>query len=352
MRALLRYIKSLWIVADWKGKLALSIILLWIIVAIFDPILATEDGIALIGYDYGSMLGSSCSLKPPFADCGGPTHWLGTDSLGRDVAAGMIHGAKVSLIICVLVVFSALAIGLLIGMFMGYFGNADYKLNIPQYIWGMTVLVFITYYKMDLLWHEISWWSVLMLMTWSAVLFGGIYLLNMLPLRGYGLPLDAIGQRIFEVKESLPNLFLLLAIASIVVKPSIGTLSFTMVLLYWVTFARFARREMMKVKEEDYMIAARAEGLRTSELFIKHALPNIISPMLVVVAFSVSGVIFLESSLSFLGVGLPLDEVTWGKLLAEARKSSSAWWLAVFPGLAIFLLVFAFNTLADLFRDR
>ena len=191
-----------------------------------------------------------------------------------------------------------------------------------------------------------------MTMVFTGLFFLFMHLLHKLPIRQFPLPLDMIWQRLFELKESLPNLFILLAISAIVVKPSIWTLSMTLILLVWVNFARHARAQMLSIKKEDYMTAATASGMSTWRLLYQHALPNLLGPIMVVIAFTLSSVILIEAMLSFLGIGLPLETVTWGKILSQARKSTSAWWLAVFPGLAIFALVYAFNTIADMLRDR
>ena len=342
--SLITNIKSTWLKADRNHKIALIIIALWVLMAIFAPYVAP--------YEYDKILGGDSSLLPPLSTSNAGMHILGTDTIGRDIASAMIHGARVSFIICLLVISASLFIGLLIGTVMGYFGDRGIKFNLVQFIWLACCIFFITYYKLDVLFNGFSSWSVIMVLLFTCLVFLGLYFLNRLNLKKYNVPVDAIWQRVFEVKESLPNLFIILAIAAIIVKPSLWTLSLILIVLYWVNFARYARIEMMRVKEEDFIMAARAEGVNTFQLILHHALPNIIGPLLVVIAFSLSSIILIESSLSFLGIGLPLKEVTWGKLLAEARKSSSAWWLAVFPGLAIFALIYSFNTLADMIRSK
>lgn len=329
--------------------------MIWIFIALLSPWIASSEPLAgnigaPIGFDYDALGDSQNDLLPPLSSTDGNIHWLGTDSVGRDVAAGMVHGASVAFIICLLTIFLSVVIGLLIGIIMGFYGNKGLRVNIPQVLWGIGCLLPITYYKTDILLLGWSWWSAGLTVLLTALLFTGWWLLYRLPLRKYGFPMDSIWLRVFEVKESLPNLFLLLAISAIIATPSIWSLVFTLVMLYWVTFARYSRAEMLQLKNEDFLVSARASGIPTWRLLTHHAMPNLISPILVVIAFSLSGVILVESSLSFLGIGLPLEEVTWGKILAEARKSSSAWWLAVFPGLAIFALVFAFNTVADEMR--
>lgn len=333
-------------------KIALIIIFVWVIVAVLDPWIANDTSWSLIRYQYDTLLGSQGSLLPPLSCTDGNIHLLGTDTLGRDVAAGMIHGARVSLIISIVVVSLALAIGVFVGMLMGYFGDTGIRINLLQTIWLLFCMIIFTYYKTDILFNGWSWWSSSITIIFTLLFFWLLYCFDKLPLKKYAFPIDMIWQRVFELQESIPNLFFLLALTAIIVEPSIWTLSLTLIVLMWVTFARHARAQMMTIKDEEYMLSARASGMSTWRLILVHALPNVLGPILVVSAFSMSSVILVEATLSFLGLGLPLENVTWGKILAESRKDISAWWLAVFPGLAIFALIFAFNTIADMIREN
>lgn len=328
-------------------RLSMLILVVWASIAILAPYIASEGSLIPFGYD--DVLGAGSNVLAPLSQTDGKTHWLGTDTIGRDVAAGMVHGARVSFIICCITLFVSLMIGVSFGMLIGYFGDKKLRANLLQVLFFMAAIFFLYYYLSDLIVYGWSAFSMLMTGIIFIVLIFGIRLLSNVGLRTYSMPLDAIGQRIFEVKESLPNLFLILAISAVVIKPNIWTLSLTIVAVQWVTFARYARSEMQQVASTDYFLSARAQGVGLWKLLFRHALPNLMSPILIVIAFSLSGVILLESSLSFLGIGLPVSEVTWGKLLAEARKNSNAWWLAVFPGLAIFALLYAFNTLANMY---
>jgi len=307
------HIKQLWARAPLRGKLALLILFSWVVIGVFAPWIAQSGSIVPFAYD--DLQGLGASFLSPTSSSNAGMHWLGTDSVGRDVAAGMIHGARVSLVLCVLVITMSLIAGLLIGVMMGYFGDRDLKFNLGQLAWLVICVYLISYYKMDAVLRSFSLWSLIATVLVSIFLFAGLWLLDKLSFKKYSFPLDSIWQRIIEVKESLPNIFLLLAIAVVVTRPSVWTLAFTMILLYWVSIARHARIEMLKVKEEDYFIAAKAQGLPLWLTLYRHAIPNIMGPILVVVAFALSGIILMESSLSFLGIGLPLEEVTWGKLL-------------------------------------
>ena len=213
-------------------------------------------------------------------------HWLGTDALGRDVAAGMIHGTRISLTIGLVVVAIQATLGILLGGIAGYYGG------------------------------------------W----------------------IDIVLSRLFELMLGIPTFFLIITVAAIF-PPSIYTIMVILGLTGWVGIARFIRGEFLKVRAMDYVTAARALGVSDARVMFRHILPNAVAPVLVSMAFGVASAILTESGLSFLGIGVPQHLVTWGSILAESRASSFAWWLAVFPGAAIFVTVTAYNLLGDGLRD-
>ncbi len=213
-------------------------------------------------------------------------HWLGTDGLGRDVAAGMVHGVRVSLTIGLIVVAIQASIGILLGGLAGYYGG----------------------------------WTDLAL------------------------------SRLFELMLCIPTFFLIITVAAIF-PPSLYTIMVILGLTGWVGIARFIRAEFLKVRALDFVAAARSVGASDARVMLRHILPNAIAPVLVSMSFGVASAILAESSLSFLGIGVPQHLVTWGSILSVARANSFAWWLAVFPGLAIFITVTAYNLLGDGLRD-
>jgi peptide/nickel transport system permease protein len=119
----------------------------------------------------------------------------------------------------------------------------------------------------------------------------------------------------------------------------------------WTGIARLTRAEILRIKKLDYIQAAKALGYSQSRIIMRHALLNGLAPALVAIAFGVASTILIESSLSFLGIGLPIDTVTWGSMLSEGRTQFSAWWMTVFPGLAIFITVTIYNILGDALRE-
>ena len=171
-------------------------------------------------------------------------------------------------------------------------------------------------------------------------------------MRKFAIPLDFIIMRIIEFFRIIPELFLLLACLPLFASSSIYNIVLLIGIIYWPTIAMFVRAEVLKVKNEDYIKIARLNAIPVWRIMWRHILPNAIQPAIVALAFGFAGAILAEASLSFLGIGIPVDEVTWGGMLTMARSQFSAWWLAIFPGIAIFLTVISFNLLGDLMGDR
>lgn len=213
-------------------------------------------------------------------------HWLGTDGLGRDVAAGLVHGIRISLSIGLVVAVIQATIGIGFGALAGYYGGV----------------------------------------------------------------VDIALSRLIELVLAVPTFFLLLVVAA-TFPPSIYLIMVVLGVTGWVGIARFVRGEFFRVRALDYVAAARSLGASDLRIMLRHVLPNAIAPVLVAMSFGVAGAILTESALSFLGIGVPAQLVTWGSLLSVAQSNTTAWWLAVFPGAAIFVTVLAYNLLGDGLRD-
>jgi peptide/nickel transport system permease protein len=213
-------------------------------------------------------------------------HWLGTEENGADVAARMIHAARIALGIGFIATGIALAIGTIVGGLMGY--------------------------------------------------FSGI--------------VDIIGMRLVEIFEAIPTLFLLLTFVAFFGR-SIYMMMIIIGITSWSGYARYVRAEFLKLREQDFVQAAVACGLPLPSILFRHMLPNGLAPLLVAASFGVASAILAEATLSFLGLGL-VDDPSWGQMLNQAVQSSTFnWWLAVFPGGAIFLTVFAYNLIGEALRD-
>ena len=166
----------------------------------------------------------------------------------------------------------------------------------------------------------------------------------------YGGAIDLVLSRFFEVMLSIPTFFLILTVAA-VLPPSIYNVMVILGLTGWVDIARLVRGESLKLRSLDFVTAARSLGAGTRAIMVRHLLPNGLAPVLVSASFGVASAILAESGLSFLGIGVPAGLVTWGSILAVSQQNTFAWWLAVFPGLAIFLTVTAYNLAGDGLRD-
>jgi len=166
------------------------------------------------------------------------------------------------------------------------------------------------------------------------------------------LPIDLITTKIIEVLNSIPTLFIILAFLAIFTKPSIWNVIIIISIIGWPKFARLVRAEILQIKNIEYIESAKSIGLSDFQIILKHALPNAITSVISITAFAISGAILLESTLSFLGLGIPLDQVSWGSMLADARVNFSSWWLALFPGLAIFFVLISFYIIGNQLNEK
>ena len=170
-------------------------------------------------------------------------------------------------------------------------------------------------------------------------------------LAGYfGGWVDLVLSRLFELWAAIPSFFLILTAAAFF-PPSLFFIMIIIGLTSWVGIARLTRSQFLQVRSYDYVSAARSLGYSNRRIMFRHILPNAVGPILIPAAFGVAGAILAESGLSFLGVGVPAEAITWGSLLAGARSNAAAWWLVLMPGLAIFVTVTLYNLLGDGLRD-
>ncbi len=320
---------------------------------------------------YPSNLDFECNFCSPTGEQPGKTtrfrHWLGTDDLGRDVTAGMIHGTRIAFMVGIVAMGIACFIGIFLGSFAGFFGDTEFKISRIRLVLTLITAFFAFFYgffaRSYLIADAImeSSLSFMMTMLTSIGIFVGIIaLVNLLvvpPLKKIPflgkqvtIPLDIILTRMIEVIVSIPTLVLILAVVAIV-EPSIIWVMIIIGLVGWTGIARFIRAELLRVRHLEYIEASTALGFSRFRAMVKHAIPNALSPVLIAIAFGVAGAILTESILSFLGIGVPTEVITWGKLLSLARTAPQAWWLAIFPGFAIFITVTMFNLIGEGLTD-
>jgi len=306
-----------------------------------------------VPYRAGKPDSKNGNYRSPFsAQDTGPRarHYLGTDKLGRDVLAGLIRGTRIAVFVGFGAVFIALLIGIPLGSVAGYFGN-DGLLG-PRYRWwgwlvGATLGVlygWISLIPFFQLTGILAAGSVLVL----AASLGGFFLsqaLRLIPAmrRSTALPADTLVLQAVELFVNIPGLVLLVALLSIINQPSLWVVIVVIGVLRWPTVARYLRAELLRVRSLPYMDAAKVSGISQRRRLFYHALPNALGPLAVVASFSLGSAILLEAALSFLGIGIPADQVTWGSLLRLSREFPKAWWLAVFPGVLLTLTVLSAN---------
>jgi peptide/nickel transport system permease protein len=294
-------------------------------------------------------------------------HWLGTDELGHDVLAGMIHGTRIALLVGLVSMSIAAFIGILLGSIAGYFGDTKLQMSRIRVILNLVVIPFAFFYAFgsrayilqDALGN--SFFSFLLEFFLSIVIFVLIiWILNYLivpPLKKIkilskrvNIPVDILISRLIEVMVSIPTLFLIISIIAIA-KPSIFIVMAVIGLTSWTGIARFMRAELLRIRSLEYIEAANALGFSEFRIIFRHAIPNALSPVLIAVAFGIASAILIESTLSFIGIGVPPETMTWGSLLSSARQSTAAWWLAIFPGFAIFITVTVYNLVGEGLTD-
>ena len=236
-----------------------------------------------------SPLGLAGRLEPPVWQEGGTyTHILGSDKAGRDVLSRIIHGSRISMQISLVGIGIGGFIGVLLGLIAGYYR-------------GRT---------------------------------------------------DIIIMRVVDVSLSIPTVLLALSLA-VALGPSLKTIVIVVAALLWAVYCRQVRGETLAMRERDFIARARAAGCSDARIIFRHIFPNLTNTLIVLATLQVGLIILLEASLSFLGVGLSPPTPAWGLLVADGRELIvTAWWVAMFPGIAIMLTVLSLNLLGDWLRDR
>ncbi|MBK8622922.1 MAG: ABC transporter permease [Saprospiraceae bacterium] len=264
-------------------------------------------------------------------------HWLGTDKIGRDVAAGLLYGARNSLLIGLLSMILGLLLGVPTGMILGYFQDNTIRWNVVQIVLFLLYLFLSIFYAIYLPSGE--WGFPLFIIMYTIIFIFLFRISGLQKLKKYNIPIDLLGYRILEWRKSIPALFLLLALLSLISKPSVMSVLIIIGLLAWADIARMIRAETLTIKTRPYVLSGISMGMNHNQILKKYVLPGLSDTILVIAIYMFAGAILTESTLSYLGLGLPADEVSWGKMLSESRQAR-AWWMAVFPGLCLVGLLY------------
>jgi peptide/nickel transport system permease protein len=292
-------------------------------------------------------------------------HKLGTDGIGRDLASGLIHGTRISLMVGLVSMGIAAFIGIILGALAGFFG--DNKLKMPRIKYHFTLFgVFMglfygfgqrKYVLSQAFSDGIAEGMFAMLISIGVVIGFTILFRILSKTITYGwlnqdvsVPMDTFVSRGIELLNSIPRILLIITITA-VVERSIWIVMIIIGVTGWTGIARFTRAEFLRIRSLEFVQAAESLGFSSIRTIFKHALPNALAPVFVSIAFGIASAILIESSLSFLGIGVPTDIVTWGSLLNLGRQNLEAWWLIIYPGIAIFLTITIYNMIAEASRD-
>ncbi len=288
---------------------------------------------------------------------GSSKHLLGTSKRGEDVLSGLLHGTRVSLTVGFLSMLLAGVLGIFLGGIAGYYGDGNLKFTRGKVIAIIAGLLLFWYYGMYLFPIYNSGITFISLLAAGFICLTVIVILRILFNRiaflriKKSFPADSLITKLIEILVSLPRLILIIVFAAIT-PPSLVSLILIIGFTSWTEVARITRAEMLKTRKLEYIDAAKALGMKDIRLLFKHALPNIISPVIAILTYGIAGAILAEAGLSFLGIGVPQDVVTWGSMLAAGREHFQAWWLVIFPGIALFATIYLFNYMSEQIRHN
>lgn len=302
---------------------------------------------APIPYSHFSIDLKTGANVSPFDPQSAPTrmrHWLGTDSLGRDVLSGMIRGCRISLLIGLGSMLLALIIGVMFGSIAAYWGNKGKRISWLQ-ILVSGILLFVL---LMILYLPISWIQrlILSILIFSVCIYSFIKLDDSAK-KKISIPVDSMIMGVVSIIDGFPAMFIIIILVSIL--PFKGWLVILLViaLLRWPVMARYMRAEVFRMRELHYIQAAQVVNLPSWTIITRHIIPFAFRPVMISFIFGVATAILAESSLSYLGIGLPPEQMNWGRLLAQSRSHFDSWWLVLFPGLALFFTLLSLYVIGN-----
>ncbi len=329
-----------------------------VVAAIFADVIARDGGDFIAFSPETSYRETKIYQSPGFEELASDgtirKHVLGTDQQGRDVAARLIHGTRVALLVGGGSTMISLLIAIFLGSVAGYYGDRSIRYNLVDLFIGGGIVVMavllLTYNGVDVSGTIDIANVITILIGMGLLLFVTIRYSPIFFSRSHYLPLDTIVVKLLEVFRAIPGLFLILAIFSLIEKSSLWTVIWVIGILRWGTMTRILRAEMIRLKSEPFVASLKVSGLPDRIILLRHMLPNSIGPLIVSVCFYFSSAILIEASLSFLGIGVPIDIVSWGGMLNASRMYIGAWWMAIFPGALIFATILIFTVMGEWFK--
>ncbi|WP_276497008.1 ABC transporter permease [Pontibacter litorisediminis] len=346
MRQIWLRIKGLWR-SKWGFKLALLYLVLLIGLVMLLPWLPLPFAPNYLDLQHPF-------LAPFTSEAMAADHLLGTDGLGRDLLANMLYGARTAFLISLPVMLLATTLGMALGTLAGYFGNTGLRQPVYRVLHWVIALPIFLYYGLHLPLKAYQQDDGFRYISFSLALLAGMLVLLWVLFsilqrwfstwqREIPIPLDKGVMRLTEALTSIPRFVLILVLASFI-PPSLPLLSLLLVLTLWPASARLSRAEMLRIRQLPYFEAAKSIGNRPVQLIWRHTLPNLIGPVLIAFTFGLGGLLALESTLSFLNIGVPSTLVSWGRTISGIRSNTSAWWLVALPGGMLSLTVLALYT--------
>ena len=331
----------IWLRLSGLGKGLVVLFIILVLLGIMAPNISGPN--KLIPFGPNQSIEQAEYLSPWSSDSFGRLHIIGTDRFGRDVLVRVLYGTRTALLVGVGVVLLSFLLALVFGVLAGFFGNRSIKVNLIQ--------LFILLLGSILMLFYLRYGQIAMAVFILSITIWLIFILRNFNLKQFYLPIDSIIMKSIEVIKTVPGLFIILSLFAIFSQASIVSLIVILGLISWPAKARLLRAEILKAKNQDFMITTQVLGLSKWRTVVYHLLPNVISPLVIASCYTFTGAILVESTLSFLNVGLPQDIPSWGGIMRESRDYFKAWWLALFPGLLLFLSILTLNIVVDALND-
>lgn len=269
------------------------------------------------------------------APCGAASHWLGTDPEGRDVLSVLVFGTRTAVLLTLPAAVLAATIGALAGGAAGFWGNRA-RMTAPYWLLAAGG----------------AWWALPLplpaLGLTVAAIGGGCALAagrRKQPLPAWPVPINAVVMGAAATLGTVPRLVLVVAMAAGTGVSTPGLLVL-LTLTTWPHSARLVRAQMLRVRALPFVEAAQAAGVPAGQIWLRHALPHALQPLRTALPLSVASLLGLESTLSFLGIGLPPDVASWGRLMATVRDEPGAWWALVFPAICLSATIVSLTTIS------